>query len=79
MCSRRPRHSPPGRRTLSKMESAPKVMRIAETAKVFVLEDSPERIAWFRQRIPQALSASNAEIERLLSPQPQSAIGAAGS
>ena len=41
-CSRRLRHSPPGRRTLSKskMESAPKVMRIAETAKVFVLEDS---------------------------------------
>lgn len=36
-------------------------MRIAETAKVFVLEDSPERIAWFRQRIPQAIVASNAE------------------
>jgi serine/threonine protein phosphatase PrpC len=43
------------------MESAPKVMRIAEIAKVFVLEDSPERIAWFRQRIPQAVVASNAE------------------
>ncbi len=61
MCSRRLRHSPPWRRTLSKMEPAPRVMRIAETAKVFVLEDSPERIAWFRQRIPQAVLASNAE------------------
>lgn len=36
-------------------------MRIAETAKVFVLEDSPERVAWFRQRLPQATFASNAE------------------
>jgi CheY-like chemotaxis protein len=43
------------------MEPAPKVIRIAETAKVFVLEDPPERIAWFRQRIPQAVVASNAE------------------
>ena len=29
-------------------------MIIAEATKVFVLEDSPERIVWFRQRIPQA-------------------------
>ncbi len=36
-------------------------MRIGEATKVFVLEDSPERIAWFRQRIPQAVVASNAE------------------
>ena len=43
------------------MEPVRKVMRIAETAKVFVLEDSPERIAWFRQRIPRAVVASNAE------------------
>ena len=43
------------------MEPVRKVMRIAETAKVFVLEDSPERVAWFRQRVPQATFASNAE------------------
>ena len=43
------------------MEPAPKMMRIAETVKVFVLENSPERIAWFRQRVPQATFASNAE------------------
>jgi len=43
------------------MEPTPKVMKIAKTLKVFVLEDSSERIAWFRQRIPQAVVASNAE------------------
>jgi hypothetical protein len=36
-------------------------MIITETAKIFVLEDSPERIAWFGQRVPQATFASNAE------------------
>jgi hypothetical protein len=46
---------------LSEIESAPKTIRIPEAAKVFVLEDSPERIKWFRWRIPQAIIASNAE------------------
>jgi serine/threonine protein phosphatase PrpC len=48
-------------KTLSEIESAPKTIRIPEAAKVFVLEDSPERIKWFRHRIPQAIIASNAE------------------
>jgi CheY-like chemotaxis protein len=45
----------------SEMESAPRVIRVPETAKVLVLEDSPERIKWFRQRISLAVFASNAE------------------
>src|SRR5438132_784564 len=43
------------------MGSAAKVIRISETARVFVLEDSPKRITWFRQRVPQATFASTAE------------------